>query len=106
MDNKLLAKISNKSFYKKKLPKEEFKKFFDSIDHLIYKKGFNFKEQYLITRKIVEIFREKKVYWNAYYSYLKKIDDLIKMNLMDGKYLRIYPSPELQMNWMNSKKNL
>ena len=44
--------------------------------------------------------------WNSYFKLLKKIDQLVKNNLMYKNYLKIYPSPELQIEWLSPKKKV
>jgi len=44
--------------------------------------------------------------WNTYLSLLSKIDELTKNNVLYKKYSQIYPSPELQLNWLKPKSTI
>jgi hypothetical protein len=44
--------------------------------------------------------------WNTYISLLEKIDQLVKNNSLYKNYTLIYPSPELQINWLKPKNKI
>jgi len=38
--------------------------------------------------------------WSSYLKLIRKIDKLVKTNLLYKDYTKIYPSPELQLKWL------
>lgn len=104
-DPKLVEKLKDGNFYKKEYPKKELLEFSLQLDKLVYEKGFNFKQQYQVTKRMNIVLTSNKKLWQNYYSLLGKIDNLTKSNLVYKNYVKIYPSPELQRNWINPIKN-
>ncbi|OIQ19069.1 MAG: hypothetical protein BM556_07220 [Bacteriovorax sp. MedPE-SWde] len=103
-DPVLLGKLKEGNFYQKKFPAAEIKTFQEKVDKVVFESGFNFQEQYQVTKHLNNVFKSNKKFWQNYYSLLEKIDDLTKQNLMYKNYVKIYPSPELQLNWINPIK--
>lgn len=73
---------------------------------VIYKKGFNFQQQYEITKKMDKVLKSKPEIWSYYLKALRKIDQLVKSNLLFSGYNKIYPSPEMQIEWLSPKKKV
>lgn len=94
------------SFYGKKIDTTLLTSITEKYDNLIFNEGFNFKQQYEMTKKMDQYLKADPALWNAYYNLLKKIDRLIKMDNLYEKYLKIYPSPELQMQWISPSKKV
>lgn len=103
-DPMLVAKLKDGTFYQKKFPASELKSLMAKIDNIVFEKGFNFQEQYQVTKHLNNVLKNNKKFWQNYYSLLEKIDELTKQNLMYKDYAKIYPSPELQLNWINPTK--
>jgi hypothetical protein len=79
--------------------KEVVKKY----DQIIFDKGFTFQQQYEVTMSLSRYLKNDMKLWKNYIQMLKKIDELTKYNLMYKYYLKIYPSAELQLNWLKPK---
>ena len=75
-----------------------------SYDQISFIKGFNFQQQFNITKLMNNHLVSDMKLWNSYYKLLGKLDTLVKSNLMYQKYNKIYPSPELQLNWLKPVK--
>lgn len=102
-----LNEVLGSNFYKKKLDVGIFEKVLENYDKVIFDKGFSFQEQFAVTTQMDTIFRNDLKIWGIYYKLLQKIDDLVKANVLFKNYSKVYPSPELQMNWLKPKsKNL
>lgn len=86
--------------YEKKWDKSLLEKISEKYDELIFDKGFNFQQQYSVTTRMNKLLKNNIKWWNGYYLMLGKIDNLVKSNILYQKYLKIYPSPELQKNWL------
>ncbi|MBK23422.1 MAG: hypothetical protein CME70_05390 [Halobacteriovorax sp.] len=102
-----LRQLVGKNFFdKKKINLKTLKNLSTKYDEIIFDKGFNFQQQFAITKKMDHILKTDLQLWNMYYKMLQKIDDLVKSNVLYKKYNQIYPSPELQMNWLRPKKTI
>lgn len=93
------------NFYKKKIPSKVFIDGLKKYDTFVLKKGFNFQQQYQVTKKMEEVLKGNSKYWLTYVNLLKRIDGLIKSNPQFSKYNEIYPSPEMQLSWISVKKD-
>jgi hypothetical protein len=102
---KKVKKLQNGNFYGKKLDVKAFDEIFKVYDETIYVKGFSFQEQFEVTKKMESYLKSDLRLLNAYMRLLTKIDELVKSNLLYTKYSKIYPSPELQLNWIRPKKS-
>ncbi|MFG1505275.1 hypothetical protein [Halobacteriovorax sp. ZH5_bin.2] len=104
-DDETLLKLMNSNFYKKEFPKEEFHKVLTRFSDVVFNSGFTFKDQFKTTKKMDTILKNNPKYWKNYYHLLEKIDSLTKGNLLYKNYSKIYPAPELQLNWINPTTN-
>ena len=95
------------NFHGKDAPKKEMLlKFIAKYDEIIFSKGFNFQQQFEVTKQMDSYLKADPGLWGAYYNLLKKIDRLVKSDLLYKEYLKIFPSPELQMGWLSPKKKV
>jgi len=85
--------------FNKKLFDDHLKKY----DNLLFEKGFSFQDQFETTKEIDVLLKSDLKIWNTYLTMLQKIDDLVKSNSLYKKYNQLYPSPEMQMNWLKPK---
>ena len=74
------------------------------MDEITMGTGFNFQQQFVVTSVLKELIQGEDKLINTYQGLLKKIDQLVKNNPKFKNYLNIYPSPELQLNWLNPEK--
>lgn len=101
-----LRELVGKNFFGKKVNLGTLKALNKKYDEIIFEKGFNFQQQFEVTKKMDHLLKTDLQLWNMYYKMLQKIDDLVKTNVLYQKYNQIYPSPELQMNWLRPKKTV
>ena len=73
------------------------------MSNVLYEKGFTFQEQFELTQEMDTALKSDLKIWNTYLTLLEKIDQLTKTNSLYKKYSQIYPSPELQLNWLRPK---
>lgn len=99
-----LKGLRSRNFYKDIVPTAAIKSFLEEVDEIVYSKGFNFQQQYQVTQQVNSVLMNNKKYWQNYYNLIYKIDDLVKSNMMFKHYAKIYPSPELQLNWIDPTK--
>ncbi len=63
-------------------------------------KGFTFQQQFAITKKMDVLLKPHPELWNTYVRLLGKIDRLVKGNAAHADYVKLYPSPEMQIRWL------
>lgn len=85
--------------FNKKLVDEHLAKY----NHVLMEKGFSFQDQFEVTKEMDAFLKSDLKIWNTYLTMLEKIDQLTKTNALYKKYGQIYPSPELQLNWLRPK---
>lgn len=98
-----LTAIAGSNFQNKKFDRSVIEKCMQQYDSAILDKGFSFNQQYSVTTKLGDLLRSEMKLWNSYVNLIKKIDELVKNNMMYRKYTEIYPSPELQLGWLLPK---
>jgi hypothetical protein len=101
---KKLTDLLGSNFYEKKIDQNIFKEVLKKYDQLVYDKGFNYQEQFEVTKQMNNFLKNDMKLWNVYYQMIIKIDDLVKGNVLYRSYIKIYPSPELQLGWLSPKK--
>jgi len=69
-------------------------------DHF-YEKGFSFQNQFEITKKMDAFLKSTPDIWGMYYRLLGKLDRFLKSNIQYKNYLKLYPSPEMQVKWLS-----
>jgi hypothetical protein len=99
-----LDKFFGSNFKNKDFDFKMLKELDKRYDNMIFDKGFSFSQQYRVTKDMSNILKSDMKIWNTYYLLLKKKHELVTLNILFKKYLKIYPSPELQLNWMNPVK--
>jgi hypothetical protein len=67
----------------------------------VNEKGFTFQQQFEITKKMDAYLKSTPELWNVYFRLLGKIDRFIKVNVQYKDYVRLYPSPEMQVKWLS-----
>jgi hypothetical protein len=70
-------------------------------DEQINKKGYTFQQQFEVTKKMDAYLKSHPELWNGYIHMLKKIDAFVKTNQQYKDYVRLYPSPEMQVKWLS-----
>lgn len=92
------------NFSGEKLAKDKIDAIMKSYTEVVFKKGFNFQQQYDVTKKMDSILRSNKNLWQNYFKALTKINRTVKTDVLYKDYLKIYPSPDLQIKWLSPKK--
>lgn len=94
------------NFQGTKLDKTQLNELFKRYEKIVFDTGFQFQQQFEITRQMDKILKNDLQLWNTYYAMILKIDELVKTNTLYLKYNQIYPSTELQLNWLKPKKTI
>ncbi len=101
LDSFMGSNFNGKPF-DKKLVDTHLKKY----NQVLFEKGFNFQEQFETTKEMDVLLKNDLKIWNTYLTLIEKIDTLTKNNTLYKKYGQIYPSPELQLNWLRPKNTI
>jgi hypothetical protein len=73
----------------------------------IFEKGFNFQQMFEVTKKVDAYLKSSPELWNAYFGLIGKIDRFVKSNTQYKDYVKLFPSPEMQIKWLSpEEKNL
>lgn len=103
INTKKVKELFGTNFFGKKMDPKIMNDLLEGYDQQIHDKGFSFKQQFTVTKKMDTLLKADQKLWSTYYRLLKKIDELVKSNVMYQKHLKVYPSPELQLNWLSPK---
>jgi len=107
IDNLIVKKdFIGKNFYEKGMDKQGITNLLNDYSNVIYKKGFNFQQQYETTKSMDRVLKSYPAIWSSYLRLLTKIDRLVKNNLLFKSYTKIYPSPEMQLQWLKPKEEV
>lgn len=98
---KLETKWLGTNFKSEGYKKEYIEDILKRITANIFEKGFSFQQQFETTKQMDLLLKSELNLWNGYLKLLKKIDDLVKGNDIYKNYLKIYPSPEMQIKWIS-----
>ncbi len=103
VETKELRQEIGKNFEGRALSSKIFDQVLKNYDQLIFNNGFSFQEQFDLTRDMGNLLRSETTLWTTYIDLLKKLDGIVKTDNKFKDYGKIYPSPELQMNWLGVK---
>ena len=103
LDDKTKSFIGS-NFHKKPYPEGILDSVLAKYDKFILEKGFSFKQQFQVTNLVDGNLKSKPSFQNDYRLMIEKKDKLVKSHISFRRYSHIYPSPELQMNWLTSKR--
>ncbi len=92
------------NFYKKEFAKKQIDGILSGYTNLIFSQGFNFQQQFDVTKKMDNLLRSKQKLWEGYLRLLKKTKRIVKEDKLYKDHVKIYPSPDLQIKWLSPKK--
>jgi hypothetical protein len=72
----------------------------------IFHKGYTFQQQFELTKKMDSFLKSHPDLWNSYFRMLGKIDRFTKTNLQYKDYVKLYPSPEMQVKWLSPEEKV
>ena len=67
----------------------------------INEKGYSFQQMFEVTKKMDAYLKSNPELWNAYFRLLGKMDRFLKTNIQFKDYIKLYPSPEMQVKWLS-----
>lgn len=95
-----VKKKSGKFMENNKADMKYLKQLLDQYSDIALQKGFTFQQQYEVTKFMDNILKTKSEYWQSYLTLTQKRDLLVKTNESFSWYSRFYPSPEMQLTWL------
>jgi hypothetical protein len=99
-----LKKLAGSSFYDQKVDLGLVEELLKNYSNFIEKKGFSFQQQFETTKKMDTFLKSQPEFWNVYYRLLGKIQNFIKTNHQYKDYVKLYPSPEMQLKWLSPEE--
>lgn len=101
VETEKLKTLPGTSFHGSKPDMALIQEVIKKYDHQINEKGFTFQQQFETTKKMDNFLKSNPELWNAYFRLLGKIDRMVKTNHQYKDYVRLYPSPEMQVKWLS-----
>lgn len=92
--------VLGENFSGKKIPKDFLTDALTKYNESITKKGFSFQQQFEVTKRMKTLIFSDQNLYKAYISLLKKIKSLMTSNKAFENYLKLYPSPQMQLGWL------
>ncbi len=96
-----LRNIAGSNFKNSKPDTKIVEELIAHISSQFFEKGFTFQQQFEVTKKMDSYLKSTPDLWGTYYRLLGKLDRFLKSNLQYKSYLRLYPSPEMQVKWLS-----
>ncbi len=95
-----LSKLAGASFQGAKPDVGLVEELLRNYSRQITERGYSFQQQFEVTKKMDAYLKSNPELWNAYYRLLVKIDRFVKSNAQYKDYVKLYPSPEMQLKWL------
>jgi hypothetical protein len=96
-----LKKMAGSSFYEQKVDLSLMEELVKNYGQQIENKGFSFQQQFETTKKMDTFLKSHPEFWNVYFRLLGKIQNFVKTNHQYKDYIKLYPSPEMQLKWLS-----
>ena len=96
-----MTKLAGTNFAGKKPDLAMVHELLKKYDHQVHKKGYTFQQQFEITKKMDSYLKASPEIWNAYFRLLQKLQSFLKSNVQYKDYVKLYPSPEMQLKWIS-----
>jgi hypothetical protein len=100
------TKLAGTSFQGGKPDVSMIEELLKNYNNQINQKGYTFQQQFEVTKKMDAYLKSNPELWNAYYRLLQKIDRFVKTNVQYKDYVKLYPSPEMQVKWLSPEEKV
>lgn len=101
-----MTKLAGTNFYGSKPDLSMVEELLKNYTNQVNQKGYTFQQQFEITKKMDVFLKSNPELWNTYFRLLGKIDRFIKVNVQYKDYVRLYPSPEMQVKWLSPEEKV
>jgi hypothetical protein len=96
-----MKKLAGTSFYGQKPDLTMIEELMKNYHKQIYEKGFTFQQQFEVTKKMDSFLKSNPELWNVYFRLLGKLQSFLKVNVQYKDYVKLFPSPEMQLKWIS-----
>jgi hypothetical protein len=96
-----LTKIAGSNFQGAKPDISFVEELLKNYSSQINEKGYSFQQMFEVTKKMDAYLKSNPELWNAYFRLLGKMDRFLKTNIQFKEYIKLYPSPEMQVKWLS-----
>ena len=101
-----MTKLAGTSFYGAKPDMSMIEELMKKYDSQINQKGYTFQQQFETTKKMDAYLKAKPEMWNAYFRLLQKMQGFLKTNVQYKDFIKLYPSPEMQIKWISPEEKV
>ncbi|MGE3610532.1 MAG: hypothetical protein AB7I27_13160 [Bacteriovoracaceae bacterium] len=101
-----MKKLAGTNFYGTKPDLSLIEELLKNYDKQVNEKGFTFQQQFEVTKKMDNFLKGQPDLWNTYFKMLTKIDRFTKSNNQYKDYIKLYPSPEMQIKWLSPEEKV
>lgn len=101
-----LKKLAGSSFHGAKPDMSLVEELMKNYDLQVNQKGFSFQQQFETTKKMDSYLKSNPELWNAYFRLLGKLQSFLNVNVQYKNYLKLYPSPEMQIKWISPEEKI
>lgn len=101
-----MTKLAGTNFHGSKPDLSMVEELLKNYSNQVNQKGYTFQQQFEITKKMDAFLKPNPELWNTYFRLLGKIDRFIKVNVQYRDYVRLYPSPEMQVKWLSPEEKV
>ncbi len=96
-----MTKLSGSNFQGGKPDISLIEELLRNYNSQLNEKGYTFQQMFEVTKKMDAYLKSNPELWNAYFRLLGKVDRFLKTNVQFKDYIKLYPSPEMQVKWLS-----
>lgn len=101
-----LKKLAGTNFYGTKPDLSLIEETMKSYNTQIKEKGYSFQQQFEVTKKMDSYLKSSPELWNSYFRLIGKIEKFLKVNVQYKNYIKLYPSPDMQIKWLSPDEKI
>lgn len=106
VETEKMKKLAGTNFYGTKPDLSLVEEVLKNYNKQIHEKGFTFQQQFEVTKKMDAHLKSNPELWNVYFRLLGKLDRFLKSNVQYKGYIKLYPSPEMQIKWLSPEEKV
>lgn len=101
-----MSKLAGSNFFGGKPDMSMIEELMKNYDSQINQKGYSFQQQFEMTKKMDAYLKASPELWNAYFRLLQKMQSFLKSNVQYKDFIKLYPSPEMQLKWISPEEKV
>lgn len=101
-----MAKLAGENFQNQKPDVSMVEELVKNYTNQIHQRGYTFQQQFEVTKRMDAYLKSNPELWNSYFRLLGKMDKFIKVNIQYKDYVKLYPSPEMQLKWLSPEEKV